>query len=97
VIDQIPWAAIGGFTPSGLLTFAVWLVLTGKIVPKSTYDTMCNTKEAWKDSSIKKDEIIHTQVETIRVYSVVGKRSPKSCPLSRRQTGLVMSYGYLGA
>lgn len=77
MIDQIPWAAIGGLTPSGLLILAVWLVLTGRIVPKSTYDTMCNAKEAWKDSSIKKDEIIHTQAETIRDYSVVGETITK--------------------
>lgn len=33
--DSVPW---GILTPSGLLMFAVWLLLTGRIVPRRTLD-----------------------------------------------------------
>lgn len=72
-MESIPWAAIGGLTPSGLLILAVWLVLTGRIVPKSTYDVMVSAKESWRDAATKKDAIIHTQAETIRDQSAVSE------------------------
>lgn len=76
-LSAIPWATLGGLTPAGLLGVAVWLVLTGRIVPRSTYETMVQMKETWRDAATKKDEIIHTQAETIRDYSVVGETVSK--------------------
>lgn len=71
-MDQVPWAAIGGLTPSGLLILAVWLVLTGRIVPKSTYDVMVKARDDWQATAQKKQEIIHTLTETVREQSVVS-------------------------
>ena len=76
-MEAIPWEIIGTLTPPGLLGIAVWLILTGRIVPRSTYETMVQMKETWRDAATKKDEIIHTQAETIRDYSVVGETVAK--------------------
>lgn len=71
-MESIPWAAIGGLTPSGMLILAVWLILTGKIVPKSTYDVMVKARDDWQATAQKKQEIIHTLTETVREQSVVS-------------------------
>lgn len=72
MMESISWAAIGGLTPSGLLILAVWLVLTGRIVPKSTYEVMVKARDDWQATAQKKQEIIHTLSETVRDQSAVS-------------------------
>lgn len=36
-MDAMSWAATGALVPSGMLMLAVWLMLTVRTVPKSTY------------------------------------------------------------
>lgn len=76
-MDQIPWAAIGALTPSGMLMLAVWLILTGRIVPKSTYEVMVKARDDWQTTAQKKQEIIHTLAETVREQSVVSQTAAK--------------------
>ncbi|QRQ79185.1 hypothetical protein [Glutamicibacter protophormiae] len=76
-MDQIPWAAIGALTPSGMLMLAVWLILTGRIVPKSTYEVMVKARDDWQSTAQKKQEIIHTLAETVREQSVVSQTAAK--------------------
>lgn len=76
-MDQIPWAAIGALTPSGMLMLAVWLILTGRIVPKSTYEVMVKARDDWQATAQKKQEIIHTLAETVREQSVVSQTAAK--------------------
>lgn len=76
-MDQIPWAAIGALTPSGMLMLAVWLILTGRIVPKSTYEVMAKARDDWQSTAQKKQEIIHTLAETVREQSVVSQTAAK--------------------
>lgn len=76
-MDQIPWAAIGALTPSGMLMLAVWLILTGRIVPKSTYEVMVKARDDWQATAQKKQEIIHTLAETVREQSVVSETAAK--------------------
>lgn len=76
-MDQIPWAAIGALTPSGMLMLAVWLILTGRIVPKSTYEVMVKARDDWQAAASKNQETIHTQAETIRDQAVVSETAAK--------------------
>lgn len=76
-MDQIPWAAIGALTPSGMLMLAVWLILTGRIVPKSTYEVMVKARDDWQSTAQKKQDIIHTLAETVREQSVVSQTAAK--------------------
>lgn len=76
-MDQIPWAAIGALTPSGMLMLAVWLILTGRIVPKSTYEVMVKARDDWQATAQKKQEIIYTLAETVREQSVVSQTAAK--------------------
>lgn len=76
-METIPWAAIGALTPSGMLMLAVWLILTGRIVPKSTYEVMVKARDDWQATAEKKQEIIHTQAETIRDQAVVSETVAK--------------------
>lgn len=77
MIESIPWAAIGGLTPGGLVTVIVWMVLTGRIVPKSTYDVMVKARDDWQATATKKQEIIHTLAETVRDQQVIGETTAK--------------------
>jgi len=65
VLEGIPWSVIGGLTPSALLSIVVLLILTGKIVPKSTYDAMVQSKEHWRDTAEKRQETNHTLARAV--------------------------------
>ena len=77
MMDAIPWAAIGGLTPGGIVTLVVWMVLTGRIIPKSTYDVMVKARDDWQATAQKKQEVIQTQAEAIRDQSVVAETVAK--------------------
>lgn len=73
MVEQIPWAAIGALTPSGMLMLAVWLILSGKLVPKATLEREATRGDQWRDTAAKKQEIIQAQAETIRDQAVVSE------------------------
>ena len=72
-LESIPWAAIGGLTPPGLLTVVVVLILTGKLVPKSTYDVMVSQKEHWRTTCENQQQTIQTQAETIHTQKIASE------------------------
>ena len=76
-MEAIPWTAIGGLSPAAMLMLAVWLILTGRIVPKSTYDVMVKGRDSWQETAQKKQEIIHTLSETVREQQVVNETVTK--------------------
>ena len=76
-MDAIPWTALGSLSPAAMLMLAVWLILTGRIIPKSTYDVMVKARDSWQETAQKKQEIIHTQSETIREQMVVNETVTK--------------------
>ena len=76
-MDAIPWAALGGVSPAAMLMLAVWLILTGRIVPKSTYDIMVKARDDWQAAAQKNRDIIATQAETIRDQAVIGQTVEK--------------------
>lgn len=56
---------------------AVWLILSGKLVPKSTLDRETSRGDQWRDTAAKKQEIIQVQAETIRDQAVVSETVAK--------------------
>jgi len=64
-MDALPWEIIGGLTPSALVSVVVLLILTGKLVPKSTYDAMAQSKEHWRDTAEKRQETNHTLARAV--------------------------------
>lgn len=77
MIDAVPWAALGGLSPAAMLMLTVWLILTGRIVPKSTYDVMTKGRDDWQETAMKKQEIIQTLTETVREQAVVNETVTK--------------------
>lgn len=77
MVESIPWAAIGALTPSGMLMLAVWLILSGKLVPKATLDRETTRGDQWRDTAAKKQEIIQVQAETIRDQAVISETVAK--------------------
>ncbi|MBF6672454.1 hypothetical protein [Glutamicibacter sp. FBE19] len=77
MVDQIPWAAIGALTPNGLLMVTIWLILSGKLVPKATLDRETTRGDQWRDTAAKKQEIIQVQAETIRDQAVISETVAK--------------------
>lgn len=57
---QIPLEVL---TPSALVGLAVLLVLTGRLVPRRTYDDKCHEAEQWRAESRIKDQQIHELTE----------------------------------
>lgn len=72
MIENIPWAAIGGLTPHGLLMLVVVLILTGKLVPKSTYDVMRDQKTYWRKAAEDLRDTNYVQARTIEKQEVTG-------------------------
>ncbi|KUM31565.1 hypothetical protein AQ436_00035 [Arthrobacter sp. EpRS66] len=77
MVDQIPWAAAGALTPSGLVILTVLLILTGKLVPKATLDRETKRGDQWRETAAKKQEIIQVQAETIRDQAVISETVAK--------------------
>lgn len=70
---DIPWTLVGDIGPTALLSAAVLMILTGHLVPKSTFTAEQKRGDAWRETAMKKQEIIQTQAETIRDQSVVSE------------------------
>ena len=56
---------------------AVWLILSGKLVPKATLDRETTRGDQWRDTAAKKQEIIQVQAETIRDQAVISETVAK--------------------
>ena len=52
-VAAIPWQSIG---LSGMAVLAVYLVLTGKIVPRSSLDDARTDRDQWREAQIKSEE-----------------------------------------
>lgn len=73
MIAEIPWQSLGGLTPYGLLMLAIWLILTGRLVPKNIYDVMVKAKEHWRDAAETLKETNAVQARTIEKQTMVGE------------------------
>lgn len=76
-MDAVPWEFLGGLTPPALLGLAVWLILTGRIVPKATYESMERSRDHWQETALKSVETIAVQARTIEKQTVIGDTATK--------------------
>lgn len=58
-LDGVP---LGVLTPSALLSIVVLMILTGRLIPRRTYDDMMHDRDEWRAA--------HRISETARVESV---------------------------
>ena len=73
MLDDVPWQALGVLTPSSLLGLAIWLILTGKLVPKSLYDVMVDAKNHWRSAAETLKDTNAVQARTIEKQTTVGE------------------------
>ncbi|EMQ98333.1 hypothetical protein [Paeniglutamicibacter gangotriensis] len=52
---------------------AIWLILTGKLIPRSMYDVMVTAKKEWKDAAETLRETNAVQAQTINKQQMVGE------------------------
>lgn len=72
-MDVIPWSAIGVLTPSGLLMITVWMILTGRLVPRYLYEVMVKAKDQWRTTAETLKDTNAVQASTIDKQTVVGQ------------------------
>lgn len=73
MLEDITWQALGGLTPYGLLMLAIWLILTGRLVPKNLYEVMVRAKDHWRDAAETLKETNAVQARTIEKQTMVGE------------------------
>lgn len=73
MLEDMPWAALGSLTPYGLLMLAIWLILTGRLVPKNLYEVMVRAKDHWRDAAETLKETNAVQARTIEKQAMVGE------------------------
>lgn len=73
MLADIPWASLGSLTPYGLLMLAIWLILTGRLVPKNLYEVMVRAKDHWRDAAETLKETNAVQARTIEKQTMVGE------------------------
>lgn len=72
MLESDVWAVIGALTPPGLLGLAIWLILTGRLVPKAMYDVILKSRDDWQSAAEKLRETNSVQARTIEKQEVVG-------------------------
>lgn len=61
MIEGLPPVEV--LTPSALLGLCILLILTGKLVPRRTYDDKAHEADQWRAESRIKDQQIHELAE----------------------------------
>lgn len=73
------WQAVGSFGPWGLVVllagFFIWLVLTGKLVPRSQLDVMQADRDHWRTSHDTQQQISLTQGMSLERLLVLAETS----------------------
>ena len=69
-IAGIPLAAL---TPSALLGVCILAIITGRLVPRRTYDDKAHEANEWRTESRLKDSQIAEKDEQLRHLAEVGK------------------------
>ena len=76
-MDAIPWDHIGVGSGWGFVGLFVWLVLTGRLIPRSEHTRALDHAEheaaEWRTEGRIKDQQLAEQAVHIRLLSEVGK------------------------
>ena len=70
---MIPWPQIGVGSGWLFVGMFVWLVYTGKLVPRSTHDDAIHDRNEWRSESRLKDAQIAEKDTQLRHMAEVGK------------------------
>lgn len=79
--------SIGG---GGLLALAIWLVLTGRLVPKSTHEETRLDRDEWRktaETTQKRLDVISQQMDKLLASSLTVERFMTSLQEIRRKDG----------
>ena len=72
--NLVPW---GQFTAASagwaLAAFGMWLVFSGKLVPRSTHDDVIHDRDEWRAESRIKDAQIAEKDQQLRQLAEVGE------------------------
>lgn len=68
MLDAIPWTAIGDGGLAALALLAVFMVFTGRLVPKSQYDQLVEAKDHWRTAFEQEQEAnrLHARASDVR-------------------------------
>lgn len=64
---------IGGLSAASLLGVVVWLILTGRLVPRLVHQEVRDDRDRWKQTAEAKDATIATQAASINELLEVGQ------------------------
>ncbi|WP_102158666.1 hypothetical protein [Zhihengliuella halotolerans] len=68
----IPWELVGTITPPGLLSLVIIMILTGRLIPKATYDAAQRARDQWQRTAEMLRETNQVQAQTIEKQTSVG-------------------------
>lgn len=77
VVD-FPFEVVGTLSIPGLLGLAVWMILTGRLIPRRTYDEMVKDRDHWRavaETSTKQNTQL---LEGARVTTEVVRQLPST-------------------
>ena len=91
---EIPWTIVGDVGAGALLALTIWLILTGRLIPKSLHDTqlaeVSRSRDYWRDASAALSKTNEILSETVRETATVGatvKKVMESLQSSNRDDG----------
>ena len=59
--------------PPGLLALGVWLIMTGRLVPRRTYEDALHDRDEWRAESRIKDQELQVKNDQLAHLAEVGK------------------------
>lgn len=84
MIDQIP---VGLLAPSGLLAFTIFLILTGRLVPRSTYKDALEERDKWHKAADMSEHARDLEAEANRELLELARTTVallRALPVDRR-------------
>jgi hypothetical protein len=76
-MEGLPLEVVFGvLTPAGLLGLAVWMILTGRLVPGRIHDSVVQERDKWRDVATATMSQNLQLLETARTVNAVMKALP---------------------
>lgn len=73
MLDGIPLGVFDGLGVVGVVIIVGWLVMTGRLVPRRTYDDKVHEANEWRTESRIKDAQIHEKDTQLQHLAEVGR------------------------
>ena len=71
LVAAVPWQSIG---LSGMAVAAVWLILAGRIVPRSTHQDARDDRDQWKNAHSRSEESRRLLLDELRRMTTAMER-----------------------